>query len=153
MVGDKTKKTGTQTLPNVTKDVLSLKLQNHQLQYQLQKSFGTDSNKKCDSFSLDDVKDDDKKMQFYTRLTFLQFQCLWKFLGDSVNYLSRPKNPNKDQSATKGRDRKLTPENELFLTLVRLRLGLLHQDIAYRFGISVSTVHDILETWIQFLFV
>ena len=155
MANEETREMGTQTLPNVTKEVLSLKLQNHQLQHQLQKTMvnDNDSSRKSDSFCLDDVKDDDKKMQFYTGLTFLQFQCLWRFLGDSVNNLCRPKNPNKDQSATKGRDRKLTPENELFLTLVRLRLGLLHQDIAYRFGISVSTVHDILETWIQFLFI
>ena len=46
--------------------------------------------------------------------------------------------------------RKLTPLNELFLTLVRLRCGLLNCDLAYRFGISESSVSDTITTWVQF---
>ena len=53
--------------------------------------------------------------------------------------------------SNKGRPRSLPPE-EFFLTLVRLRLGLLEQDIAYRFGVSQSTVSRIFTTWINFLF-
>jgi hypothetical protein len=41
---------------------------------------------------------------------------------------------------------------QLFLTLVRLRVGLLHQDLAYRFGLSISTVSTIIITWIQLLY-
>ena len=40
---------------------------------------------------------------------------------------------------------------EFFLTLVRLRLGLLEQDFAYRFGISQSTVSRIFTSWINFM--
>ena len=36
--------------------------------------------------------------------------------------------------------------------LVRLRLGLLEQDIAYRFGVSQSTVSHIFSTWINFFY-
>ena len=36
--------------------------------------------------------------------------------------------------------------------MVRLRLGLLEQDIAYRFGISQSTVSRIFTTWINFMY-
>ena len=39
------------------------------------------------------------------------------------------------------------------MTLVRLRLGLLEQDLGYRFGVSQSTVSRITCTWINFLFV
>lgn len=38
------------------------------------------------------------------------------------------------------------------MVLVRLRLGLLEQDITDRFGLSVSTVSRIIITWINFLY-
>ena len=42
--------------------------------------------------------------------------------------------------------------DEFFLTLVRLRLGLLEQDITYCFGVSQSTVSRIFTTWINFMY-
>ena len=42
---------------------------------------------------------------------------------------------------------------EFFGVLVRLRLGLLEQDLADRFNLSTSTVSRIFSTWINFLFV
>ena len=36
--------------------------------------------------------------------------------------------------------------------LVRLRLGLLEQDLAYRFAVSQSTVSRIINTWINFIY-
>ena len=47
----------------------------------------------------------------------------------------------------------LQPIDELFLVLTRLRLGLFERDLGHRFNISVSTVSDILITWINFLYV
>ena len=38
------------------------------------------------------------------------------------------------------------------MTMVRLRLGLLEQDIAFRFQVSQSTVSRITCTWIIFLY-
>ena len=55
--------------------------------------------------------------------------------------------------SNKGRKRSLSPLEEVFLILVRLRLGLFEQDIAYRFGISQSTVSRIFCTWINLLYV
>lgn len=94
-------------------------------------------------------------MHFYTGLTSEQFMCLWNFLGPEVNSLSRVNNSRvfeNTPSKSRGPKRKLSPKNELFLTLVRMRLGLLHQDLAFRFGISISTVTEIITTWIQFLY-
>ena len=53
---------------------------------------------------------------------------------------------------TRGAPRVLTPLNEFFLVLCRLRCALLINDLAYRFGISQSTVSRIFTTWINFLY-
>ena len=42
--------------------------------------------------------------------------------------------------------------DEFFLLLIRLRLGLFEQDIAYRFDISQSTVSRIIMTWTNLLY-
>ena len=52
-------------------------------------------------------------------------------------------------NSNKGRQRVLSPVNEFFLLLVRLHLGLFEQDLAYRFGISQSSVSRILITWLK----
>ena len=46
----------------------------------------------------------------------------------------------------------LTLEDSLFLTLVRLRLGLLQKDLAYRFKVSESTVSRIFNSWLMYLY-
>ena len=38
------------------------------------------------------------------------------------------------------------------MTMMRLRLGRLEQDLAYQFGINVSTVSRTLSMWINFLY-
>ncbi len=50
-----------------------------------------------------------------------------------------------------GPKRTLTLEDELLLTLMKLRLNLLEEDLAFRFRISQSTVSQILSTWIPLL--
>ena len=42
--------------------------------------------------------------------------------------------------------------NQLFLTLVKLRLNLRVKDLAFRFGISTSSVSRYITTWICFLY-
>ena len=48
-----------------------------------------------------------------------------------------------------GRHHKLPLLEQFFLTLVRLRLGLLEQDLTNRFDISVSSVPRITATWLD----
>jgi len=43
---------------------------------------------------------------------------------------------------------KLTPFQEFALTLIKLRLDLPFQDLAYRFGLSVTTVSRIFSKWL-----
>ena len=46
----------------------------------------------------------------------------------------------------------MPPMEEFFFVLVQIRL-LLEKDLAYRFGISISTVSRICITWINFLYI
>jgi len=47
---------------------------------------------------------------------------------------------------------KLTPEEELFMGLVLLRVGLTITDWSLRFGISKSSISKIFTSWINLLF-
>jgi len=51
-----------------------------------------------------------------------------------------------------GRSHKLPLLEQLFLRLVRLRLGLFEFDLANRFGISQLSVSRVIATWLNLLF-
>ena len=102
-------------------------------------------------------------IQFYTGFTsYKLLKACFDFLGPAVenlNYWGQGKDveTNNDtldgsDKSSKGRHRTLCPIDEFFLIMIRLRLGLLERDLAYRFGISQSTVSRILITWINFLY-
>ena len=108
-------------------------------------------------FRIENIKNDNKLIHFYTGFDdYNVLEVCYKVLGASVNYLTYW-NPGKSlshtQSTVKGRpSRCLTPFNEFFLVLCRLRLGLLELDLAYRFSISQSTVSRICVTWINLMY-
>lgn len=105
------------------------------------------------SFNYDSCRLDEKKFLFYTGLTFEQFDVLWSFLGDEALHLKIWRGGKDKQSQAKRQYLKpVTPQNQIFIMLVRLRTGILLQDLAYRFGISVSYVSKICITWIMFLY-
>ena len=52
----------------------------------------------------------------------------------------------------RGTSRSLSPLNEFFLVLCRLRCGIMETDLAFRFKVSQSTVSRIIITWINFLY-
>ena len=54
-------------------------------------------------------------------------------------------------SVKRGPSRKLSLEQEFLITLMKLRLGLLEDDLAFRFKVSQSLVSAILSTWLRFL--
>ena len=107
------------------------------------------------TLDIDSVLKDDNKVQFYTGFPSKDhLQICFEFLGPAVNCLQywKANNTAKVQRKKCGRQRKLSPLEEFFLTLCRLRLGLLEEDLADRFGIHVSTVSRIFITWVNFLY-
>ena len=113
-------------------------------------------------FAVSTIGHDDRKVAFYTGFpTYNDFMACFRYLGPAVsNLVYWSSNSQKQESsgtplrskAPSGRARRLQPVDEFFMTLVRLRLGLLEQDLADRFGISTSTVSRIFTTWINFLY-
>ena len=79
----------------------------------------------------------------------------FNFLGNAVNHLTYPgSTPSETPPSNKARCQRLLPlKNEFFLTLCRLRCGLMEVDLAYRFHISQTTVSRICIAWINFLHV
>ena len=104
-------------------------------------------------FCVEAVKDDDKAIRFYTGFSsYMYMMICFNFLGPAVAALSYHEKNSGKETSFMGRHRSLTPLNEFFLTLCRLRVGLKEQDLAYRFGISQSTVSRIITTWLDFMF-
>ena len=97
------------------------------------------------------IQHDDDLFQFYTGfISYDIFLDFYKFLGPAVNELNYW--GMKESIGQRNYDRKLSPINQLFLTLVKLRLNLKLQDLAFRFGISTTSVSRYFTTWVYFLY-
>ena len=46
----------------------------------------------------------------------------------------------------------LSTDNQMFLVLLKLRLNLIYEDLALRFGISTSTVQRVINRWIDVMY-
>ncbi|KAH8021437.1 hypothetical protein HPB51_015617 [Rhipicephalus microplus] len=107
-------------------------------------------------FTMERFKDCDEDMLFYTGLpSYNHFKKLLVYLNpgdDGCNVLRSERTESSEPRSSRGRKRKLSTENELFLVLVRLRLGLFEDDLAHRFCIAQSTVSRICTSWINFLY-
>ncbi len=83
-------------------------------------------------------------------MSYMIFQTSFEFLGpvvNQLNYWGSQEGPRYRRHSLK-----LDPENQLFLTVVMLRLNLKLTDLAFRFGISESVVSLYITTWICFLY-
>lgn len=105
-------------------------------------------------FRLANISHHDSKICFYTGFpSYLSLKACYDFLGPATNSLSySSRTEGECTTGRRCRPRTLPPEEEFFLVLVRLRLGLMEQDLADRFEISQSTVSRITNTWINFLY-
>ncbi len=107
-------------------------------------------------FCIEQIAEDKKAILFYTSSfsTYACFMICFNFPGDAVNHLTYRGSSTTIVSwrATCKCQRSLSPKNEFFLTLWRLRCGLMEQDLAYRFAISQATVSWICVVWINFLY-
>lgn len=85
-------------------------------------------------------KDDDHKVKFYTGLpTFACLMAVFRFVSAEVP-------PSKNHQS-------LPLLQQFLLVLMKLRLSLYDNDLAYRFGISQSTVSRYINKWIDIMFV
>ena len=109
--------------------------------------------KKC-LFRLENIANNDRMITFYTGFpSYTALYTCFKFLGPAVNHLQYNEGKASGLSSEKRfRPHVLTPLEEFFLVLTRLRLGLMEQDLAYRFGVSQSTVSRVTISWINFMF-
>ena len=106
-------------------------------------------------------------VRFYTGLPSTEaFRCLLDYLlpkaknmqywrGSKQTEKERPKDPTPFQQFAGGYDsrtgppRKLRLEEEFLLTLMKLRLSLLLEDLAFRFQISSGSASSIFITWVK----
>ena len=118
-----------------------LEAENAQLKSEPQKAY----------FQLEDIEHDDNLVRFYTGfVSFSIFIAFFEFLGPVVNHLNYW--GSKECIRKRQRKRKLDPKNQLFLTLVKLKLNLKVKDLGFCFGLSMSQVSRYITTWICFLY-
>ncbi|XP_061446937.1 uncharacterized protein LOC133367137 isoform X2 [Rhineura floridana] len=95
------------------------------------------------AFSLESVQGNAKWLRFYTGVDkYPRLTAFLDFLLDGNG---------EERSPESGPHSALSPNNQLFLVLVRLRLGLLLQDLAFRFHISESTASRYWVSWTELM--
>ena len=112
--------------------------------------------KKCLSsketyFGMEQIKHDDHLVSFYTGFrSYKVFLAFFQFLGPAVNKLNywgiKPKSQQRQRSM------KLSPVDQLLMTLMKLRLNLKVVDLSFRFHVAPATVSRYITTWICFLY-
>ena len=134
-------------------EILSLQAKNTALQKKYDKDT---ADLKCGLFRMERFIASDADFRFYTGFpNYNSFKALFDYLSPACEHLvyhGTTTAPITSEHQIKcGKPRLMSPEQELFLVLIRLRLGLLVQDIAHRFNTSASHVSRIFKTWIVFL--
>jgi hypothetical protein len=93
------------------------------------------------SFSIYHIKNNDSDIEFYSVFShYSTFKAFYDYLCpacERLQYIGSWNTTKPTENREKcGPRRTLSPEEELFLCLVRFRLGLLERDLANRFNIS-----------------
>ena len=135
MAGEEvTREQGIQTETDIMEQVQALEKKNSEL-----KKENTDLRKRLDAetFSVRIIEGNDHLTKFYTGLsTWVVFLHLYMFLSP---FLSQPK--------------ALSLMDEFLITLMRLRLNLMVEDLAYQFRVSSSTASRIFHKWLGLMYV
>ena len=135
--------TGNMQVTALTSQIGQLKVEIMRLNNQLELA-------KQAPFRIECIRHDKKLTSLYTGFPSHDvLMAFFKFLGPSVDRLQVWGTKTKTQAKCRS---KLDPLNQLFMTLVKLKLDLNIQDIAMRFQISTSTVSRYFITWICFLY-
>ena len=92
------------------------------------------SNRKVIEFDEEFFRNSDDKVLFYTGLPSYEIlNCVFELVSLSVSHCSQS----------------LSPFQELVMVLIKLRLDVPFQDLAYRFNISVPTVSRTFHSWLM----
>ena len=105
----------------------------------------------------------DSKVRTYTVQAFVSVQAFedlrqmvkrkaspMRYWSSSKKPVRSPKRACKKTPQKPGPSRKLTMKEELLMTLMKLKLGVINQLLADKFGVSPSVVSQILSTWMKF---
>lgn len=93
--------------------------------------------------TIEDISNSDEKVMFYTGLPnsgtfFVLFDEMGDICDDNVD-------------GNRGRRRTLRLQDEFFMVIMCLRLGLLLEDLTQRFKISKSKCSKIVSRWIDYM--
>ena len=93
---------------------------------------------------INQITDNDKMTKFYTGIkSWKLFLLIYRIVLPGIQFFTTPDT----------RKRSLPPIEQFLLVLMRLRLNLSEQDLAYRFNISQATVSNYFNKWIDVMFV
>lgn len=93
--------------------------------------------------TIEDICNSDEKVMFYTGIPNSgTFFAIFDEVGDICD---------ENVDGNRGRRRTLRLQDEFFMVMMRLRLGLLLEDLAQRFKISKSTCSKIVSRWINYM--
>ena len=109
-------------------------------------------------FTVDKFKRNTAHFKFYCGFdSYEMFKVMLEYLQPAASSLiywgsnTNVDNTIDDNNIKRGRSRKLSPEEEFFMVLVRLRCAFPVEDLGIRFEMSTSNVSRIMITWIDFL--
>ncbi|KAK3105808.1 hypothetical protein FSP39_006157 [Pinctada imbricata] len=109
-------------------------------------------------FQVGTVHKSDAKVKFYTGLpNVASFNAVFKSISpnlEKVRYWKGQKrlcNPLKQKNKFSRNIRTLSAKEEMLICLLKLRLGLINEDIADRFGVSTTHVSSVFTTWLKLL--
>nr|XP_037282840.1 uncharacterized protein LOC119175908 [Rhipicephalus microplus] len=95
-------------------------------------------------FSIERFLDCDEEIQFYTRLPdYGGFQDLLDYLEhgeNGCNIMRHPTTRIHKNMDYRGRPQKVSVQNQLFMVLIKLRLGVFHQHLGHLFSVSVENI-------------
>ncbi|XP_025078800.1 uncharacterized protein LOC112554937 isoform X1 [Pomacea canaliculata] len=112
-----------------------------------------ESSRKIENFGLERFSQDDGKIEFYTGFSnYNTLKIFYEYIEPYANGMYQSYGKSGDKLYMRRANGNMQLIDELFMFLVRLRLGLLLTDLSDRFGISVSSVSTKINAWANFLY-
>lgn len=103
------------------------------------------------------MREDPAELEYLTGISQKTWIDLWFLLKPTEeNVLSArcaaAESEGRHNSVGAGRKCALSLEDQLLLTLMKLRLGRTEQELAYIFGVSTATISRLIVCWVNFLY-